>query len=120
MATFFTPIEIAGPDGERFETVNALAGTRATFTTLPASTLRSLGVTPMEKQEFKLANGERIHLDIGETPVRINGRVWPTIVVFAEEGSDPLLGAVTLEEFGLAADPVDMRLVPVPAIGIRA
>ena len=120
MATFFTPIEIAGPDGERFETVNALAGTRATYTTLPSSTLRSLGVTPMDKQEFKRANGERIRMDIGETPVRINGRVWPTIVVFAEEGADPLLGMVTLGEFSLAPDPVEMRLVPVPAIGIRA
>ena len=120
MATFITPIEIAGPDGERFETVNALAGTRATFTTLPASKLRSLGVTPIGKREFKLPNGERIHLDIGQTPVRMNGLVWPTIVVFAEEGSDPLLGMVTLGEFSLAADPVEMRLVPIPAIGLRA
>ena len=120
MATFITPIEIAGPDGERFETVNALAGTRATFTTLPASTLRSLGVTPIGKREFKLPNGERFHLDIGQTPVRIDGRVRHTIVVFAEEGSDPLLGMVTLGEFGLAVDPVDLRLVSVPAIGIRA
>ena len=120
MATFITPIEIAGPDGERFETVNALAGTRATYTTLPASTLRSLGVTPIDKREFKLANGERIHLDIGQTSVRIDGRVRTTIVVFAEEGADPLLGAVTLEGFSLAVDPVDLRLVRVPAIGIRA
>ena len=120
MATFITPIEIAGPDGERFETVNALAGTRATFTTLPSSTLRSLGVTPIGKREFKRENGERFHLDIGQTPVRIDGHVRHTIVVFAEEGSDPLLGMVTLGEFGLAVDPVDLRLVPIPAIGLRA
>ena len=120
MATFFIPIEIAGPDGERFETVNVLAGTRATFTTLPASTLRSLGVTPMDRQEFKRPNGERIRMDIGQTPVRIDGRVRTTIVVFSDEGSVPLLGMVTLGEFGLAADPVEMRLVPIPAIGIRA
>ena len=120
MATFITPIEIAGPDGERFETVNALAGTRTTFTTLPSSTLRSLGVTPMDEREVKLANGERIRRDIGQTPVRIDGSVRTTIVVFSDEGSVPLLGVVTLEEFGLGVDPVDLRLVPVPAIGIRA
>ena len=120
MATFFTPIEIAGPDGESFETVNALAGTRATFTTLPASKLRSLGVTPIGKREFKLPNGERIRRDIGQTPVRIDGSVRTTIVVFSDEGSVPILGMVTLGEFGLAADPVEMRLVPIPAIGIRA
>ena len=120
MATFSMPIEIAGPDRERFETVNALAGARATYTTLPASKLRSLGVSPMDKREFKRENGERIHRDIGEARVRIGGRVRTTIVVFSDEGSRPILGRVTLGEFSLAVDPVDLRLVPTPAIGIRA
>ena len=120
MATFSIPIEIAGPDRERFETVDALAGTRATYTMMPASTLRSLGVSPIDKREFKRENGERIHRDIGEARVRIGGRVRTTIVVFADERAPSLLGAVTLEEFSLAVDPVDLRLVPIPAIGIRA
>ncbi len=30
--------------------------------------------------------------------------------------SEPLLGVVTLEEFGLAADPVNRRLLPVRAL----
>ena len=30
--------------------------------------------------------------------------------------SGPLIGAVTLEQFALAADPVRQRLVPVPRI----
>ena len=120
MGTFSTPVEIAGPDNERFETVNVLAGTRATYTTLPSSTLRSLGVSPIDKREFKRENGERIHRDIGEARVRIDGRVRTTIVVFADERAPSLLGAVTLEEFSLAVDPVDLRLVRIPAIGIRA
>ena len=37
-------------------------------------------------------------------------------VVFAEEGSEPLLGAVTLEMFLLGVDPVRQRLVPVRAL----
>ena len=120
MATFSIPIEIAGPDSERFETVNALAGTRATYTTLPASMLTSLGVSPTDKRAFRLPNGERIHRDIGEARVRIDGRVRLTIVVFADEDSRPILGMVTLGEFSLAVDAVNRRLVPVPAIGLRA
>jgi hypothetical protein len=38
------------------------------------------------------------------------------IVVFAPEGTPPLLGATALELFSLAADPVDHRLIPVPAL----
>ena len=120
MGTFFMPIEIAGPDRERFETVDALAGTRATYTTLPASLLTALGVSPIDKREFKRENGERIHRDIGQAVVRIDGRVRTTIVVFADERLPSLLGAVTLEEFSLAVDPVDLRLVPIPAIGLPA
>ena len=48
--------------------------------------------------------------------VRIDGRVQPTIAVFGEPGSEPLLGVFTLEGFRLAADPVNRRLVPVPAL----
>ena len=120
METFSIPIEIAGPDRERFETVNALAGTRATYTTLPASLLTSLGVSPTDKRAFRLPNGERIHRDIGDAVVRIDGRVRVTIVVFADEDSSPILGMVTLGEFSLAVDAVNRRLVPVPAIGLRA
>jgi len=38
------------------------------------------------------------------------------IVIFGEPGSEPLLGAFTLEGFRLAADPVNRRLVPVPGL----
>jgi phosphoribosyl-AMP cyclohydrolase len=39
--------------------------------------------------------------------------------VFAEEGSDPLLGATTLEAFSLAVDPVNETLVPTIALRLR-
>ncbi len=38
-----------------------------------------------------------------------------TIVVFADEGATPLLGAVTLEEFRLGVDPVGKQLIEVTA-----
>ena len=115
MATFSMPIEIAGPDRERFETVNALAGTRATYTMLPASILTSLGVSPIDKRWFRFPNGERIRMDIGEAAIRIDGRVRTSIVVFADEDSRPILGMVTLEAFSVAVDTVNQRLIPKPA-----
>ena len=120
MGTFFTPVEIAGPDQERFETVDALVDTGASYSMMPASLLRSLGVSPFEGQEFRLANGEMIHREIGEANVRIDGRVTTTPVVFSDERSHSILGAMTLEQFSLAVDPVDMRLVPTSAIEIQA
>lgn len=42
-----------------------------------------------------------------------------TIVVFADEGRPSLLGAYTLEGFGLAPDPVNRRLIPVRGLAMR-
>ena len=120
MGTFFMPVEISGPDNERFETVDALVDTGSTYTMLPASLLTSLGVSPFDRQEFILANGQRVYRDVGEARVRINGEVQNTPVIFGNEDSHSILGAVTLEEFSLAVDPVDRRLVPTAAIEIQA
>ena len=121
METFPISIEISGSDRERFETVDALVDTGVTYSYMPAPLLRSLGVSPFKRQSFRLADGSRIHRDLGQMSVRINGRVRFTPVVFSEnDDSDPILGAVTLEEFSVAVDPAGKRLVPTDAIGIRA
>ena len=96
--------------------MDALVDTGASYSTLPASLLTSLGVSPLVEREFRLANGEMIHREIGAANVRIDGEVVTTLVVFADERSHPILGAMTLEQFNLAVDPVDMRLVPTAAI----
>jgi hypothetical protein len=38
------------------------------------------------------------------------------LVVFAPEGTSPLLGATALENLSLGVDPVQQRLVPVNAL----
>ena len=53
-------------------------------------------------------------MDIGQTWVRVNGRSVITLVVFGDEGVEPLLGDYTLEGLRLAVDPVRRRLIPVP------
>ena len=120
MGTFSMPVEIAGPDNERFETVDALVDTGSTYSMMPASLLTALGVAPFDRQSFRLANGQRVHRDVGQVAVRIDGRVRITPAIFGNEDSHSILGAVTLDEFSLAVDPVDLRLVPTDAIGLRA
>jgi predicted aspartyl protease len=116
MGTFSVTIEAADPTGRRFRPVEALVDTGASYTTLPASFLRDLGVTPHSQRPFLLATGETVMRDIGRTWVRIDGRTEMTIVVFVEDGAPPLLGAVTLEELGLGVYPVARKLIPVPGL----
>lgn len=116
MGTFRIRIEIGDPQGRRYQPVEALVDTGSTFTTLPTSLLKGLGVVPHDRRPFDLADGRRVELEVGQTWVRIDGRTEITRVVFGGEGSEPVLGAVTLETFLLAPDPVGRRLVPVPGL----
>ncbi len=114
MGVFNVPIEIGDPAGKRFERLDAIVDTGATFTMVPAGILRNLGVETEEGGEFELADGSRQHFQIGETRLRLNGSEVSTTVVFGEEDMTPLLGAYTLERMRLAVDPAGKRLVQAP------
>ena len=116
MGTFKSTLEIGVPEGRRWETIEALVDTGATFTMAPQCLLEQLGVVPQEKVAFQLADGRSVYYDIAQTQVGIDGRTRTTLVVFGAPGSEPLLGAYTLEAFLLAPDPENRRLVPVPGL----
>jgi len=114
MGHFKVPIQVGDRAGERFEAMEALVDTGATYTWIPRDVLQQLGVTPGEEWPFELADGREVHYPVGWISIGMRDRVQPTIVVFGEPGSEPILGVVTLEEFRLAADPVNRRLISVP------
>jgi predicted aspartyl protease len=116
MGTFHVDIEVGDPEGRRYEPVEALVDTGATYTSVARPMLDALGVEPHERAWFKLADGRHVEREIGRTWVRVGGRTELTLVVFADPGSPALLGAYALEGLRLAPDPVGRRLVPVPGL----
>ena len=112
MGIFSVRIEVGDPQSITFEEVDALVDTGSTNTSIPGSVLRRLGVTPQYRDQFELADNSVVELDVGRTWVKINGRQEFTQVVFAEEGTEPLLGMITLEEMGLGTDPLSQVLIP--------
>ena len=66
MGTFHQPIELAAGREGPFETMEALVDTGATYTLVPASILRRLGVEPTDSLTFIIADGSRMQQDIGE------------------------------------------------------
>ncbi|MGH7321646.1 MAG: aspartyl protease family protein [Candidatus Rokuibacteriota bacterium] len=116
MGTFRVPLEIGDPQGQRWEPVDALVDTGASYTLLPASLLDRLGVPRARRWPFELADGRRLECDIGHALVRYDGESVPTIVVFGGEDAKPIMGAYTLEGLRLAPDPVGRRLIPVPGL----
>ena len=116
MGTFRVAIEVGASEHGPLEPVEVLVDTGATYTVLPRMLLQGLGVLPHTRARFVLADGSEVERELGRAWIRIDGHREYSLVVF---GDAALLGAVTLEEFRLAPDPVSQRLVPVPALMMR-
>lgn len=116
MGTFSVDIEIGSPDGSRYEVVEALVDTGASFSMVPRGMLERLGVTAHDQIPFILADGSRILRDIGWTRIRVNEKSEPSLVVFGETEAETLLGSHTLQGLLLAVDTPNERLVSVPGM----
>ena len=97
MGTFSQRIAMASIVGDRFREMEALVDTGATYTWIPRSFVDELGIRPEEYATFVLADGREVSYPIAQVRIRLNGRERFAICVFGEEGTEPLLGAVTLE-----------------------
>jgi predicted aspartyl protease len=103
-------------DSSKLNVVELLVDTGATYTALPASVLNSLKVTPTRIARLKLADGRVVERPVGEVGIEIEGhRASATPVVFGDEGVYQL-GSVTMEQLGLAPDPVSKSLKPTEAL----
>jgi predicted aspartyl protease len=116
VGTFSVRIEVGDAERRRFRSIDALVDTGATYTVLPRSLLEELDVIPHRRANFALADGTQIDRSLGRAWIRLGAQEEYSLVVF---GDDALLGAVTLEEFLLAPDPVGQRLVPVQGLMMR-
>ena len=115
MGLFTWPFEIGSLNGDALEWVEGLVDTGAIYSSVPASTLRRLGVEATEVVEFELADGSVIERPLGDARARVEGREVITAVIFGDETDSALLGSYTLERVRLAVDSYGRRLIPVRA-----
>ncbi len=112
MGTFSVPVEIGNAEVLHYEALDSLVDTGASYLVVPRSILSALGVTVAERRHFATADGREVEMDVGVASLRLEGRAFPVLAVFGDDGAGALLGAVALETFALAVDPVRRRLVP--------
>jgi len=98
-------------DPDRVREVEMIVDTGALYSVLPRSLLEELGVNPVEKRMFRLADGRIIEREVGFIGIEVEGRRTYSPVIFGDEGIY-LMGVVTLEGLGLEVDPVTGRLRP--------
>ena len=110
LGTFQVDIEVGGATAENWVKVNALVDTGATMTAVPASVLRQLGVEPTTRKAFQFAQGEIRTMDVGYARVRVEDQEIFTQVLFNDEGTPPLLGAIALENAFFGSRPAGAAL----------
>ena len=117
MDTFFVRASLASPQHpEQRLALDLLVDTGATWTMLPQEVVTQLGLSAPRKRAVTLASGERVTYAAGQVAIQLNGEDVITVFLAGPPGSLALLGAVALEEFGLAPDPVRKTLLPVAGL----
>ena len=111
MGTFRVEVILGNPDSDARETVDALVDTGTTFSVMPASLLRRLGIRPTRTRRLRFANGQVEERQTGMAFFEVDGIDCEAMVVFGPDDLH-LLGATTLEALLLMVDPINKQLVP--------
>ena len=96
----------------KVEELELLVDTGASYSCFLRGGLEGLGIRSTGKMQFRTIDGRVIERDVAPVFVRSDGHVGGDTIVVAEPGDSEVLGAHTLESLGLAADPVQKKLIP--------
>lgn len=110
-------IDVGNPaDPDVTEEVEFLIDSGAIYSVVPTAILKRLGIKPLTKETFRLADGSKIVRKKGGALFKRGDRLGVADVIFGEKGDSVLLGALTLEALGLSLDPLRRELKELPMI----
>lgn len=106
-------VTVGNPANRRkSERVRCLVDSGAIYSLVPGGVLDRLGIKPHSTREFVLANGEVVRRQLATATFEYRGQRGDSMVIVGEPGDGALLGATTLEGFGLVLDPFRRELRP--------
>lgn len=103
--------KVKGPTG-KIKTERFLVDSGATYSLLPKTTWKAIGLVPKREVAFTLADGTSIKRKVSECFFKLPQGEGHSPVILGEYGDEALLGAVTLEVLGLVLDPFKRTLNP--------
>jgi len=103
---------------ERYQ-AQFLVDTGATDSLAPADELLKIGVKPVGKMAYELADGSLEEYEFGLVEISFMGDITAGRVIFGPNGVEPLLGVTALESVGITVDPTNRVLKRLPAIPLK-
>ena len=114
MGKLTVTLDVGDQQGSRFRSLE-LGTYRETGSTLPRALLEDLAVPVARRANSRMPIDRTVTVEVGWSMLRLEGRIFPTRVIFAGDGESSLPGMVALEEALPAVNPVAQRLIPVDA-----
>ena len=96
-----------------------LVDTGATDSMAPGSQLAGIGIKPVGRLAYELADGRLVEYEFGLAQIEFMGDITAGRVIFGPEGAEPLLGVTQLESAGIVIDPRTGNLKRLPAIPLK-
>jgi len=113
MGSFSAKLRVWNPaNPEKVEEIEALVDTGAAFSWVHRERLERLGAVTLRRIGFRAIDGSIVERETAAVWVGSNGFTAPDIVVIAERNDMEVIGVHTIEGLGLAADPVQKKLLP--------
>jgi clan AA aspartic protease len=97
-----------------------LVDTGATDSLAPADELQKIGVQPVGKMVYELADGQLQEYEFGLVQIAFMGEITAGRVIFGPDKAEPLLGVTALESVGITIDPANRTLKRLPAIPLKS
>lgn len=94
------------------EELELLVDTGASYSWFSRQRVEALGIRPTGRMQFRTIDGRMLEREVAPVFIRSDGHIGGDTIVVAESGDAEVLGAHTLESLGLAADPVQKKLIP--------
>ena len=121
MGSFSAKLRVWNPNSpEKVEELEAMVDAGAAFSWMHRDRLERLGAEKLRRIGFRAIDGSIIERDTAAVWVANNDFKAPDIVVMAEGTDMEVIGVHTIEGLGLAADPVQKKLIPtvMPALAV--
>jgi clan AA aspartic protease len=85
----------------------------------PEDELTKIGVSKIGKMSYELADGTVKEFAFGLVRIEFMGEITAGRVIFADSGTEPILGVTALESVGITVDPANKTLKRLPAIPLK-
>lgn len=106
-------VNVSNPENpKKSRKIKLVVDTGAMYSIISITELKALGIKPLYKRKFTLADGRKTERDVGVVLYKYNDYLGHAPVIFGKGRDQELLGVTALEAMGLQVDPTTKKLIP--------